>query len=158
MRVRVRSSETVLERRFSFFLLFFGAFSIYYHSYTPPWAKPGIFEPWMQVTPQLILHFNIAIVLLRDNLYTLSLTYAYVCLYFLDVQNNNKSDACNRTISTTTHLSASSNILTKSGPIELKLCTRPIVYILMTMGVFFWCKVIRNLKICKWPLSHKSHA
>ena len=103
--------------------------------------------------------FYIAIVLLRDlNLYTLSLTYAYVCLYFLDVQNNNKSDACNRTISTTTHLSASSNILTKSGPIELKLCTRPIVYILMTMGVFFWCKVIRNLKICKWPLSHKSHA
>jgi len=59
--------------------------------------------------------------------------------------------------STMTHLSATSNISTKSGPNELKLCICAIVYILMTMAVFFWCKVARKLKFWKWPLSRTSH-
>ncbi len=46
-----------------------------------------------------------------------------------------------------TDVSATSNISNKSGPTELKLCTFTAVYILMTMAVFFWYKVARELKL-----------
>jgi hypothetical protein len=55
--------------------------------------------------------------------------------------------------STTPHLSTTSNISTKLAPNELKLCTCAVVYVIITIAVFFWCKAARKLKFWNRPLS-----
>jgi hypothetical protein len=48
--------------------------------------------------------------------------------------------------STRTHPSTTSNIFTKIGPIELKLCECTLVDILITIEVFFLYKVVRKMR------------
>ena len=55
--------------------------------------------------------------------------------------------------STGTHLSTTSNIFTKMGPIELKLCICTLVDIPITIVVFFVCQVARKTRLKKRPLS-----
>ena len=55
--------------------------------------------------------------------------------------------------STVTHLSTTSNIFTKMGPIELKLCICALVDIHITIVVFFVCQVARKTRSKKGPLS-----
>jgi hypothetical protein len=57
--------------------------------------------------------------------------------------------------STGTHLSTTSNIFTKKGPIELKLCICALVDIVITIVVFFLYKVLREMKSKKEPLSRR---
>ena len=52
-----------------------------------------------------------------------------------------------------THLSTTSNIFTKVGPIELKLCICALVDIPITIVVFFVCQDARKTRSKKGPLS-----